>query len=327
MAENFPGVITVRPAMIDVVPGQPIPAPVDTAALWNVLIGSSLIVVRRLFTRWREYRRTSLPIEGSPSGADSLLEMDSPGSRLDGAAAAEEATATESVQVQEGQVFLKEAKIREKKFEERFAQMQLYYEKEFERMKLGMDSRNQEVKVMQEEIQRKQSIILEQNKFPMEITQEENRKQRTNKEKQKDEQSEDMVHAFYECDKKEGKGSWKGSHAQASNYGIPDYNLATPRTTIQEAVDIWIKDVYIKYGGYIAEKNVTADGQVKHNWGKLVKERFKELKIAEKDIDEEDIDFSKITDDQESAAEVHKTPKRQVREIREVVKVLGISIT
>ena len=167
MATDFPMHALVRPGMLD----WTSQALVDTETLWKVFVGSSLLVTKRLFLRWRAYRQQCLPIQGTPSGAESLSEMDSPDSRFDGAfAAAITAAATTAeaaavvAEVQEGQVFLQEGKIREKKFEEKIAQ----FKQEMERMKMGIDTRdqqkNKQMQAMREEIGRQQEIIFEQNK-------------------------------------------------------------------------------------------------------------------------------------------------------------------
>ena len=160
MATDFPMHVLVRPGQLDWTP----PGHVDYETLWKVFVGSSLLVTKRLFMRWRAYREYSLPIQGTPT--ESLSEMDSPGSRLDGALAAA-ATAAEAeaaaavTEVQEGRLFLKEVKIREKKFEDKIAQLEALYKQEIERMKLGMDSRdqqkNQEMTVLREEVRRQQA--------------------------------------------------------------------------------------------------------------------------------------------------------------------------
>ena len=137
MASDFPAADLVRPGMLDWIPQ----VHVDIEMLWKVFVGSSLLVTERLFMRWRAYRQYALPIERTPSSAESLLEMDSPGSRLDGAITAaaaaaaptEAAAAAAAADKQECQVCLNEQKISENKSGEKIAQ----FKHEMGRMKLG----------------------------------------------------------------------------------------------------------------------------------------------------------------------------------------------
>lgn len=57
--------------------------------------------------------------------------------------------------------------------------------------------------------------------------------------------------------------------------------MATPRTTTAEHVDAWIHD-YVENGATIAEQHVGDGGQTIPNWGKLARNRFKELGIEHK---------------------------------------------
>ena len=66
-----------------------------------------------------------------------LLEIDSPGSRLDGAVVVQE------VVQQECQVFLNELRMQEKKFEEKFPPFEEQHKQQLQRLKLGMGNNDQ----------------------------------------------------------------------------------------------------------------------------------------------------------------------------------------
>ena len=262
-----------RPGMLDYQAGGNVETYlVGTAGFWKLMPGSTLLVGKRIFTKWKQFRRERLEAAAGAAhppttlafySEDALMEMDSPGSRLDGALELpnpEEQLATQ----QEGQLFLQLLKLQEKKFENKFAQMQSMNKAQIQTLQIGMDQRDQkkndEIDLLRDEVRKQKTTIQTQNKRLSKIT-EQNDKEQTRK------NSKD-IDDLYEYDKRAGQLSWQDGHNKMAkdNYikDIPmkspntvhvAYNLATPRTTTEEFMDMWIQQCY-KPGDTVAERNI-----------------------------------------------------------------------
>ena len=268
----------VRPGMLDQGSGEVGTPVVSSQVLFNAMAAGLVVIGKKVFQHWRKYRHEDErpPIHPHTS-TESLEEMDSLGSRLDGVLAFQDRqVAPPEVAQQQGQLFLKEFKIQEKKFEEKLLQLQRDFNTQLQRMQIGLDNRDQEqnkdIQELRQELKRHQATISEPNKLIEEIIDNDNRAKTVKNEKDIDTHNKTIVDDLCEYDKKAGVGSWKvGCNklitiAPTARSTAASYSMAIPRHTIGELVDAWVHDC-MQHGGNISERNVDADGNIIHNWG------------------------------------------------------------
>ena len=303
---------------------------VSSATVFTLFAEGAVIVGKKIFQHWRRYRREEddLRLRIHPdTPTDSLAELDSPGSRLDGMLAIRDrdrrGPREEEASQQQGQVFLKEFKAQEKKFEENMAKLQNDYTIQLQRIQVGMDTKdqekNKEIWELRQEVKKYQTRVLEQNKLIEEITEHNSREKTLKKEKNQDDKDQTDIDDFYELDKRSGNGTWKDGYNKLTNK-VPNtspaaasYSMATPRHTIGELVDAWIDD-YLQHGGIISEHNIDTNGNIIHNWGKLVRNRLKELGIRDEDNTRKKIDFNQLVSlTSDDNTNVLKTPASKTR--------------
>ena len=198
----------VRPGVMDMQEFNITTIVVSSATVFGLSAEDTVLIGKKVFQHWRRHRRQSavLPIQPN-TPTESFTEMDSPGSRLDGALAlanaaqgsrldGDAATLAAPLARQEGQLFLKEMPLQEQKFEEKLAEMKRVYEQQLQKLKLGMDARdqkkNEEMWQLRKEFQEQPAKMLTQNKVLAEVLEDEDKKKETKKEKA------DEVDALYE---------------------------------------------------------------------------------------------------------------------------------
>ena len=156
---------------------------VDTATMFKLMVGSTLLLEKYVVNRWKKYSSMPIYLEGPPilDSPGSFLEMDSPGSRLAGALALYDrhrGVAQEDAPRQQGQLFLKQVKRQEENFKEKLVQLQHDYNVQLQRTKIGMGNKDQannnEICDLRQELQQYQATILEHNKMIDEITDHDN---------------------------------------------------------------------------------------------------------------------------------------------------------
>ena len=135
---------------------------------------------------------------------DSLLEMDSPGFRFDGALVLQE----NPVSQQQGQVFLNELRLQEKKFEDNIAQLEVACKQQLQQLNVGMDNRDQEKNEERDspraEVKKQQALILKPDKLLCERRDRDDREQTMKKKRNRDHQRQDDTDDLYEHGKKTG---------------------------------------------------------------------------------------------------------------------------
>ena len=276
---------------------------VDTAVLWTMVVGSTLLIGKHAFTTWRQYRSRMRALFEIFTGlrirpGNALSEMDSPGSQFDGALMPYQQGAPQEGPPQEGQVFLREFRRREMMLEEKQLKCQEDYNNHVQGVQIGMDHRdqkkNEELDELRLEVQRNQATIIKQNKFTVEITNHDNREETLKNDENRSGRKHTETDATHEYDKQAGAGSWKGGHEKmvkgvahifvpSSSFVAASCNLVNPRNAMEDHVNTWIRDS-LDHGGTIVGRNVLTDGGHNiHNWGKLIRSRMNELGVQEQD--------------------------------------------